>query len=66
LVERFKNKFFDIDYVGLWSSGTECILNFKDSEHATHFINDLQTDPVSAWGLRDIHKGIKRELKRAS
>jgi len=49
--------------VGLWSSGTECILNFKGSESANDFINDLQADPVSAWGLRDIHKGIKRELK---
>jgi len=62
LVKGFK-KNTDRDYCGLWSSGTECILNFKGSNTVNDFINDLQADRVSAWGLRDIHKGIKRELK---
>jgi len=64
LVKEFKKKtVFDRDYVGLWSSGTECILNFKGSRSANDFIRDLQANLVSAWGLRDIHKGIKSELE---
>jgi len=53
----------DTDYVGLWSSHRQCLMNFRGSSSRQDFMNSMNATPVSAWGIPGVHAGIKNELE---
>jgi len=61
--EFVKRNWRDVDYVGLWSSDTECIMNFKGSESVSDFANNFNSKTVNAWGIPGVHAGLHTELK---